>query len=428
MNDRERDGLNRLQQELEASALPSPELLARFATDPNSLTRDERTELERAMARSPVVVDELDSLRQFDFGALDADRVGAAGARSWLAWLGELLATRPQWVALSMAAAALALWLALGTLPGSPPEEGERVVQGPSPADAPDRSPAPQLGPTPPAPLDPAPGLDRDPLSERASPSALARAPDGARTPESTPRPEMPRPEESLARTPPLPEPPSQREAEAGEAAPRLEESEPILLAMTMPRYQPAFGIETPDGVDWIVRGEGAGSARVSGVGPDHVTRVSRPSPVLHWTIDRLPAEGVFHLTLLDAEDEPVVLDLRLPTPEAPGLQRIDLAELGVAIPREGVSRWSLALRAEPEAAPESFFFGWLRLVPLDGEEAARLEATPPPDRAAFYASLGCFQEALEAALVERDAHPAAVGREQAVTKLLEESAASDRR
>ncbi len=74
MTDREEAGLRRLKRDLEEADWPSPELLARYASEPNRLREDEKQAVERALASSRIVADELATLRSFDFSRLDADR------------------------------------------------------------------------------------------------------------------------------------------------------------------------------------------------------------------------------------------------------------------------------------------------------------------------------------------------------------------
>ena len=109
----ESEGLDALFQDVMESDLPDPELLARYATEPNELTAEERDEVETAMRRSLIVVDELDTLRGFDFGALDADQEATSDRGSVGAWFVSLLGQPVAWAGIA-AAAALGLWIALG--------------------------------------------------------------------------------------------------------------------------------------------------------------------------------------------------------------------------------------------------------------------------------------------------------------------------
>ncbi|MCA9505991.1 MAG: DUF928 domain-containing protein, partial [Myxococcales bacterium] len=195
-----------------------------------------------------------------------------------------------------------------------------------------------------------------------------------------------------------------------------------VLLAMNLPDYHPAFGRDPLAAGDWIVRGEGADEVGIVVAGPDHLTRTSLASPTLHWSLAKLPSGGVFHLTILDEDDEPVVLDRALPAPTRTGLQRLDLGALGVSLPIGPVLRWSIAWRPSEDAPPASFDFGWLRVVPLDAADAARIAAAPPGERVALLAEAGCFHEALDLALATEARAGATPDVERAITRLLEQA------
>lgn len=194
-----------------------------------------------------------------------------------------------------------------------------------------------------------------------------------------------------------------------------------ILLAMAMPDYRPAFGTTVMGSREHVVRNAAEKDVvEIVIVAPEHVTRTSERNPTLHWWLSGIPSTGAFYLTILDAADEPVVLDLRLDTPRASGLQRADLRKLGIQLPDTGTLRWSIALREEEETPPRSFGFGWLRVAPLSDPLAKQVSDSGVADRVALYAEAGCFHEALEAALLTRDRHSDNPEAKRAVSLLLE--------
>ncbi len=434
MSERERAGLERLLHELEEPELPAPELLARHATDPNGLDPDERLEIERAIARSPAVVDELDTLRGFDPARLDADRVAAgAGRAAGASWLRGLLRPASVWVA-AAAAAVLVVWLLARPLPDTSTEARPQLVE--ESGGSLDRGEAPELPETPvpdASRLADAPDAEGRSLEEGAvapSPESSAELPLAERRP--TP------PDAGIRRRPSPKRDESQGRGRTApgiadddglddQTRPRAADEGPreVLIAMAMPTYRPAFGTVDPDLGEWVVRADEsaatvAASARVSVVSPLHVTRVLAASPPLFWSLDRPATRGDYYLSVLDSEEEPIVLDVALPRPKQAGLQRIDLAHHGVQLPKEKTLRWSVAHRAEPEAPPTSFDFGWVRRASLESAAAARLEAAPASERAALLAAAGAFNEALAEALAAREARPDDPARAEAVARLLE--------
>lgn len=395
MSEREERGLRRLKQDLDEAEWPAPELLARYATEPNRLTALEKQTVERALAASPLVADELATLRGFDFSKLDADRRAEPGIAA-IGLVGRLrvwLLQPPVWVAVA-ALVALGFWLAQtrrGDLPTAPVEPAPQLAErtpGPSTSGVPDVPNVPAVPTVPDA------TIRGEAAPEPANPEAAApetlvadRAPEAGPAPSAT----------SDAR--PIAEEGS--EAPAPSPAPRDE----VLLAMAMPDYRPAYGVEPMDGGAWIVRGGEDAKVRIRLLAPDHVARACSPQPTLHWSLDRLPATGDFFLSIVDEQDEPVVADRPLARPTRAGRQTLALDALGVALPSGRTLRWSIALRADEYAAPEAFAFGWLRAAPPSAEEAAALAARGEAGRSAGYAELGCYAEALDAALAMRARH-----------------------
>ncbi|MEZ4334126.1 MAG: DUF928 domain-containing protein [Myxococcota bacterium] len=435
MTEGEEAALRRLMQDVEESDWPAPELLARYATDPNRLSEAEKQTVERALAASRTVGDELATLRGFDFGALDADRHpartaagrlapagdggGGEGAGGLAAWLNAWLARPPVWVG-AAALLALALWLAASD--ESPLRSGV--------ADS-----MPQLARRnePPAPRGSAPGTAGtelpgpdgraadEPMKSSEPTTAIVQA-EPTRTP-------TPTPESTPESTPKDASRIAARDADAGPDMPTAgkratpPEAKPeLLLAMAMPDYHPAYGVDARESGEWIVRGATSEAPRVTVLAPDHVARACNAQPALHWSLDRLPATGTFFLTIVDERDEPVVLDRALAQPTRAGIQRVDLAGLGIRLPAARTLRWSIALRADEAAAPEAFDFGWLRVDPPDASAEQALAARSDADRSAAYAELGCYSEALDAALAIRARRPDEATPHRAVERLADQA------
>ncbi|MBK7950949.1 MAG: DUF928 domain-containing protein [Deltaproteobacteria bacterium] len=407
MSERDEAGLRRLKRDLDEADWPAPELLARYATEPNRLSELEKQTVERALAASPLVADELATLRGFDFAKLDADRRpgtesagipladGLASPAGLAGLVRRWLARPPVWAA-AAALLALTFWLAQAqrgdapTAPTADPTNTTPQLVENTP------EPAAESGPEP-TEIDPSGGA-RDGSGTQIVAEAAGRpseAPTESRNPAPTPTP-SPR----------------------GEAAPDASAAQgEILLAMAMPDYRPAYGVESMAQGEWIVRGGDDAPARITVLAPDHVVRACSPGPILHWSLDRVPGSGDFFLTIVDAQDEPVVLDRRLARPARPGLQRTDLAALGIALPSGGTLRWSIALREDEASPPGTFDFGWLR-VEVPDAAAADPSTRGDASRSADYAALGCYAESLEAALRARASHPKDPAPERAVEAL----------
>lgn len=415
MSEREAAGMRRLMRDLDEADWPAPELLARYASEPNALSEADKRQVERALARSKQVADELATLRGFDFSRLDADRTAeATSARAVpaaVAWLSaRIWAHPPVWIALGAAALGLAYGL-------TRVERDRTPTRSPSPAPAlaealPPKSPSgPEAAPMPAATA-----------NEQALAQAQVPEPSPS-SPEASPSPEAPRVAHADPNESPLREHEPEIEPTGKPAAePETARRDEILLAMAMPDYQPAYGIEIQSAGDWIVRGGGQAEPRITLLTPDHVARSCSATPILHWSVDRLPTTGEFFLTIVDANDEPIVLDRALPRSTPTRLRRVDLSALGIELPADRVLRWSIALRDDDASAPRAFDFGWLRVETPEARIAQELPSRADATRAAGYAELGCYSEALEAALSARRAHPDSADAERAVARLAEQA------
>lgn len=427
MSERDEAGLRRLKQDLDEADWPAPELLARYATEPNRLSETEKLAVERALASSPLVADELATLRGFDFARLDADRreapaVLAGAPGSILYRLFAALRHPPVFVAIT-AAVALFLWLSRSDTeragPASPPTLAERRAPGPDRID----------GAAPEIEQDEV-GGDRVGGSAGESTGTIADA--SPSPPAADPSSAPPRgPEEASPSSPSASggaqgrlvaeQAGSGRASGGASSKPDARAGDEILLALATPDYRPAYGRDVVEGGEWIVRGGDAPSIRITALVPDHVVRACSASPILLWHVDRLPEAGDFRLSIADENDRTIVDDRTLPRPSRAGLQRIDLAALGIALPADRTLRWSIALRSDDGSPPAGFDFGWLRVEPPAAADAANLAAGSEGDRAAAFATLGCYSEAVEAVLDVRQRQPHNVSASAALARLAQQ-------
>jgi Domain of Unknown Function (DUF928) len=429
----ESEGLNALFQDVMESDLPDPELLARYATAPNELTAEERDQVETAMRRSPIVVDELDTLRGFDFGALDADREGAGGRGRLGAWFISLLGQPVAWAGVA-AAAALGLWVALGGNDGAPggPERGSiQLVEesgGSEEGVAPD-SIEPELVP---------PALDErtEQLveSESAQDSKLAPEPlegelESVRSPETQLAESAPTPsgvDEPLQEPPGIPERGGLPDAGEGEASGEAPVEREILVAMVMPAYEAPIGVGQRGRTPFVYRGSSENRPRITALAPPHVAWSASAQPTLPWHIDRVPSEGAFYLTISDSDDEPLVENLRIPLPADSGVQGTSIAGLDVDLRRGVEYRWSIAHRLDEESPPTEYAFGWVEAVEMGGAIRDRVDQAAPGSRPDLLAREGYWYDALQATLDLVARHPLDDRPRNALRALLVQGGVSD--
>lgn len=139
----------------------------------------------------------------------------------------------------------------------------------------------------------------------------------------------------------------------------------------------------------------------VQALAPEHVARTVQAAPSLYWHIDAatpLDTRAVFTLNR-DESIEPIA-SFDLPTPRAPGIQRISLAEHGVKLEPGMEYEWSVAIVLDPDKRSRDIVSqGWLRRV-----EAPQLNADVTP--AATLAQLSLWYDAFERLSDDIDASP----------------------
>jgi hypothetical protein len=430
MNRDEQDSLEELFWDVMDSGLPDPELLARYATTPNSLTSEERDQVETAMRRSPVVMDELDTIRGFDFGTLNADR-DAAGGRRLTARVISLVTQPTVWAGL-MAAAALAFWIAFGGgRPNDSARESPRIAEE---SDVPRESVLPDSS---------RPERAFDLLGEGAERLAESGEATDLEPPVDKIERQRERPSsESIARIEPKAVQPTiegstREQSESvqahegtdlnasetrGDAQPERE----ILVAMVIPEYDAPFGAAMRDRRPFVIRSSSGSWPDITVLAPAHVARSANALPTLSWHIDRLPTEGAFYLTISGPADEPLIENRPLPMPKRAGIQSTSLASLGVELRPHVEYRWSIAHRLEGEGPPTRYALGWIETVEMSKDALERVdhaESGAVPDT---LAREGYWYDALQATLDLTARYPRDERPRAALRSLLEQGGISD--
>jgi hypothetical protein len=130
---------------------------------------------------------------------------------------------------------------------------------------------------------------------------------------------------------------------------------------------------------------------------PEHVARTASEQPSLYWYLDRLPSpQPELEFTVADAESPDPLVQTTLPTPSRTGLQRIDLATLGVKLPPSVEYRWAVALRLDPARPSRDLVaLGWIERSDTPESVAAQLERAGPAEIPLIYAEAGFWYDAL---------------------------------
>jgi hypothetical protein len=120
----------------------------------------------------------------------------------------------------------------------------------------------------------------------------------------------------------------------------------------------------------------------------DHIGLTTSEAPSLFWFVDGpAPANTRFEMTLIGSTAVEPLLQARLPTPEAAGIQRIDLRDHGVSLV-EGVEyQWSVTLVVDPDDSSRD-------RVSIGGIARSRSAASSRTPR--VLAATGLWYDALE--------------------------------
>jgi hypothetical protein len=144
----------------------------------------------------------------------------------------------------------------------------------------------------------------------------------------------------------------------------------------------------------------------VVALAPEHVTWTGVASPELFWGISRVSEGEAIELEIAEIGQLPLYRT-ELPLPARPGVQRFELAELGVELPADVDLTWTVTLiRSRSEAAENPTAQGWLRRVAAPVSLGQKLAAAPRPERPGLYAQAGYWHEALSAAVDLKERHP----------------------
>ncbi len=150
----------------------------------------------------------------------------------------------------------------------------------------------------------------------------------------------------------------------------------PTPTATSTPVYQPPARGKPRGRVGGGTRGAGSALPALVALVPEHTGETVSAQPSLFFALGSLPPEDeklVFTLTN-DESAEPLV-EAELARPEAPGIQRIDLARFGVEL-RIGLEyEWSVALALDPaRRSRDQLTVGWIERA----EPPAGLAANDP--------------------------------------------------
>lgn len=150
-------------------------------------------------------------------------------------------------------------------------------------------------------------------------------------------------------------------------------------------------------------RGGVASLPQVYALVPDHVGYSASPQPVLYWYLSEKAAGDVlFELTVIDESSISPLIDRRFAAPPKPGVQKIDLTQLGVNLKPGEEYQWSISLVPDPkDRSKDMVASGWIEVVAPPQGMDDRLAKAGPSGAAAVYGEAGLWYDTLDATFAQ---------------------------
>jgi hypothetical protein len=162
--------------------------------------------------------------------------------------------------------------------------------------------------------------------------------------------------------------------------------------------YKPPLRGAPADRVGGGTRGIGSEEVpQVVVLAPDHPGLTIQPRPSLFWYISR-PTSRRVDFTLKDEQTGVTVLTANLPSPQAAGIQRIDLSRFEVELAVGKDYRWIVNVVLDPNRPSRDIYSaGIVRRTEGPKFPAEKNEGGDKILAAAWYAGEGLWYDALEA-------------------------------
>ncbi len=153
-------------------------------------------------------------------------------------------------------------------------------------------------------------------------------------------------------------------------------------------------------------RGLGGVLPSVRVLAPDHTGLTTQEQPVLYWFIDR-PADTRVEITVIDDKSVEPLLERFVEAPREAGVQRLDLAALGVRLAPNVEYRWHVGVVPDPSRrSGDIVASGTIKRVAASAALASRLAQTEDAARYRVYAEEGLWYDALAALSRRIEARP----------------------
>lgn len=166
---------------------------------------------------------------------------------------------------------------------------------------------------------------------------------------------------------------------------------QPITIVYTPPRR----GMPTRR-ASAATRTTDAGAAFVSVLAPETLGLTTQSQPTLYWYLSSTADRRVV-ITVIDEESIDPVLEITKAAPETPGLQVLDLAELGVRLEPGREYEWEVALIDDADNRYQDVYSrGAIERIDPPSGIAQALDGRSPLERAKVLAEAGIWYDAID--------------------------------
>jgi hypothetical protein len=129
---------------------------------------------------------------------------------------------------------------------------------------------------------------------------------------------------------------------------------------------------------------------------PDHTGLTSRPQPVLYWYLSG-PVTASHEFTLIAATDEEPLAEIMLSGVESAGIQRVDLADLGIRLKPDVEYQWSVAVVMDrQQRSGDILASGRVEYIEPPAGIMTGVANAHGEERVSHYAAAGLWYDALQ--------------------------------
>lgn len=354
------DKLNRLFDDVLTEGDVTPEQLVQYAEQPETLSAEERTFIESAIAASPALADELRVLKSFTLPTATHahSHIHHHSHKSQTGLLQQLADTFSSLFGNMLipagAMAVIALSIAMVVVMNKTEQQPDGYADTGTTEAAPENTAPSQATET---------TQPEQALAENANDTKSAN--------------------EIIDTLEPVPAP----------------QSDMLMLAMIEPQYHSGYAQDA----QVVIRGE---TAELKCLAPAMANTASA-QPVLYWSLSALKPNTSLQFEIINDATGEIILSKSLKTPATTGEQSIALKDFNIKLAENTVYQWTLILQADTNnPALDKFSSAKIKYVKPDTKLLEQIRTSDVNNQANIYATQGYWYDALNNVIEMKQQHP----------------------